>query len=85
MSSFSVPYCYKDQLISGETWWVEKAYLLLVPPKPHRNTCKLGQRHQPEEKKNRQKIAVMKYGNQNAHGQIAVDLETKESWFLGQE
>ena len=27
----------------------------------------------------------MKYGNQNAHGQIAVDLETKESWFLGQE
>ena len=27
----------------------------------------------------------MKYGNQNAHGQIAMDLETKEWWFLGQE
>jgi len=26
----------------------------------------------------------MKYENQNAHGQIAVDLETKESWFLSQ-
>lgn len=44
ISPSCIPYCHEDHLISGETWWVEQAYLLLVLPEFHWNACKLGQR-----------------------------------------